>query len=125
MKLISESMIKAYKHGYLKVEDLIALQEIKVDYSDRDVKTMGGKIVYLNSQRSYSITVYRKSIKKWYEHGSVFNGIKPITLHHAIDLVIEHEVGHIITHYNGGRGHDNKFKEIVRVCFNHTGWRVL
>ena len=123
-KVVVEAMMKAYKCGFLKVEDLFSLQKIKIENSNRPVKSMGGKITYRSREKNYSIVIYGVSIKKWYDQGCKFNGIKPENMQHALDLVIEHEIGHVIAHYNGGKGHDSKFRSIVKKCFNHTEWRI-
>ena len=123
-QVVTDSMMKAYNLGYLTVGDLCSLEKISVEHSSRLVNSMGGKLTYRNSSKEYSITIYTVSITRFFKDYMLFNGIKPDNIDHAIRLVIEHEVGHIINLYKGGRGHDRSFKEIVHNCFGHKDWRI-
>lgn len=123
-QLIKDKLMKAYELGYLHVEDLVNLKSIDFIKSERIVSSIGGKIKYLNNARQYTITIYLYSIRKWFHDGCIFNGVKPKNYEHAIELVVEHEVGHIINHYHQRKGHDNTFKQIVKHCYGHTDWRI-
>jgi len=118
--IVVDSIMKAYKEGFLTVEDVCQLEKIEVRYSTRLVKSMGGKLTYRNSDKQYKITIYTISIVRWFREGKLFNGIRPTDPDHAVQLVIEHEVGHIINLFKGGKGHDKNFMGIVRKCFGHT-----
>lgn len=123
-QIVVDSMMKAYTNGFLTLEDLCSLSEISVEYSSKPVRTMAGKVTYRNSSRTYSMTIYTIGIIRFMKEGKLFNGIKPDDTDHAIRLVIEHEVGHIINDFKGGRGHDKTFRSIMRKCYGHTAYNI-
>lgn len=119
-QIVVESLIQAHKKMFLSLNECIDLQSVTVKVSEKKVKSMCGKIVYRNSGKSYSITLYQNTIVHHFKNKCYFNGIKPRSVDEAIQIVLEHEVAHIINHFKGGKGHDRMFKKIVSDCFNQS-----
>lgn len=118
-KVLKYSLIEAYLKGFLDMKTVINLNSIiKFEFS----KDMPATYLSRVSMSSDGITIrlYKKSIKEAYKQKYLINGVNPKSFIHAIELVIEHEVAHVINNINGGSGHDEGFKSIALKLFNHT-----
>lgn len=78
------------------------------------VKTTGGE---------HEIVFYPEMIKQMYEEGYVFMGIKPDNFSHALKIVLEHEIAHVILAESGKYGHTKDFMGLVST-YGHTDHMV-
>lgn len=117
-KIISDSMWKALKSGTITFSQFQKLQHITVKVSDRKIKSLCGR-VSMSSNGTHIITLYSHASKK-FSKDHFINGIMPTSEQHVMEIVLQHEVGHIITNMKGGTGHDKIFKEVTSTLFGHT-----
>jgi hypothetical protein len=118
--VLKYSLINAYTKGYIDGDIALKLvDKVKFEFS-KDLPTTYLARVSMSSDGSIVIRLYKKSIKEVYRQKYLLNGIKPTSFLHAIQLVVEHEIAHIINDIDGGNGHDESFKSIALNLFKHT-----
>lgn len=118
--VLKYSLINAFTKGYIDGDIALKLADkVKFEFS-KDLPTTYLARVSMSSDGSIVIRLYKKSIKEVYRQKYLLNGIKPTSFLHAIQLVVEHEIAHIINDIDGGEGHDDNFKSIALNLFKHT-----
>lgn len=118
--VLKYSLIKAFTKGYIDGDTALRLADaIKFEFSKKFPATHLAR-ASMSSYVSITIRLYSKSIKEVYKQKYLINGILPKSFLHAIEIVVEHEIAHIINNIGGGSGHDAGFKRIAFNLFNHT-----
>ena len=110
-------MWKALESGTITFGQFQKLQHITVKVSDRKIKSLCGKVSMRNDGK-HTITLYKHASEK-FSRGYLVNGIVPKDSKHVMEIVLQHEIGHIITEMKGGRGHDKMFKDVTDKLFGH------
>jgi len=120
-KATIQNVVIAYCNGILSKETLRAVErcDIRHDFND-DGDTLGKMYNY---ETFKYIVINDKVIEKYFGRGYLFYGIQPEDINHAIQLVIEHEVCHLIMALefpNAPFGHEKLFATLTGFIFDHA-----
>lgn len=119
-KATMQKLVIAYTAGIISEETLSALEKCDIFHEhNKDSSSLGQ---FWNSTEFKKIYIYDKVVQKYFDSGYMFYGIMPTDINHALQLVLEHEVVHMITALQfplAPLGHSKLFLTLAGFIFDH------
>jgi len=119
-KATISKLVSAYTDGMISQETLSAIELCDIRHNYGNIQTSLGQ--FINATDVMFVQINDNVVEEYFDKGYTFYGIVPDDINHAIQLVLEHEVVHMIIalqYKTAPMGHSKLFLALAGFIFEH------